>query len=141
MIGRLVKSGVYRFITKTAGYIPIDLLLRVVGRNLLVLYYHVISDKPIAHIRHLYRYKGVREFCEDLDSILKLFKPISLDDILDNSRSGKPLPSRSVFLTFDDGLREMSEIVAPILKRKGLNAAFFINSGFWEIKNYFIDSK
>lgn len=137
MIKRLVKNGVHRTITGVGACMPLSLLLRVTGRNLLVLYYHVVSDEPLGHIRHLYRYKGVKDFCDSLECVLKLFSPISLDDILDYSRSGKPPPSRSVFLTFDDGLREMSEIVAPILKRKGLPAAFFISSGFWENKDLF----
>jgi hypothetical protein len=39
-----------------------------------------------------------------------------------------------MFLTFDDGLREMYEIVAPILLAKGIPAAFFLNTDYLDNK-------
>jgi peptidoglycan/xylan/chitin deacetylase (PgdA/CDA1 family) len=41
------------------------------------------------------------------------------------------------FLSFDDGLRENYEIIAPVLKEKGIQAAFFINSAFVDNKQLF----
>ncbi|MFN3648007.1 MAG: polysaccharide deacetylase family protein [Armatimonadota bacterium] len=42
--------------------------------------------------------------------------------------SGRPLPERSVIITFDDGLQEQWEYALPILRRMGLSALFFVNT-------------
>jgi peptidoglycan/xylan/chitin deacetylase (PgdA/CDA1 family) len=40
-------------------------------------------------------------------------------------------------LSFDDGLKECAEIIAPILLKKGIPATFFINSGFVDNRKLF----
>ena len=88
-------------------------------------FYHVVSDKKLPHILNYY-YRNQHRFEKELDFILKFFKPVSLDYLLEN-----PLPKEKVFhLSFDDGLKECAEIIAPVLLRKGIPATFFINSGF-----------
>ena len=47
--------------------------------------------------------------------------------------SGK-LDRRCLHLTFDDGFRELHDVVAPILLRKGIPATFFVNSAFIDNK-------
>jgi hypothetical protein len=94
----------------------------------------VSDDAAIPHVRHLYKYKTVRQFEDDMDFVLKHYFPISLTDLLSSLRSGRPLRERSFLLTFDDGYREMSEIVAPILMKKGISATFFLNSAFIDNK-------
>lgn len=44
------------------------------------------------------------------------------------------LPKNAILLTFDDGFREMHDVVAPILLNKGVSATFFINSNFTDNK-------
>jgi peptidoglycan/xylan/chitin deacetylase (PgdA/CDA1 family) len=90
----------------------------------LILYYHAVSDENLPHIRHLYKYKNLDFFQKDLDYLQKHYSMISPADLLE----GKPLPNDSCLLTFDDGFRECSEIIAPILLERGINAAFFINN-------------
>ena len=41
---------------------------------------------------------------------------------------GKPLPERSLVITFDDGLREQCDHAWPVLSRLGIPAIFFINT-------------
>jgi len=93
------------------------------------------------HIKHLYEYKTVKQFKEDLDFLLKNYTPINLHDILYALKESSPFPDNSFFLTFDDGFREMSEVVAPILLQKGISATFFINSAFVDNKNLSHDQK
>src|SRR5262249_20730526 len=93
-------------------------------------YYHLISDAEVRHVRHLYPYKSTNEFKADLDFFLRRYSPIALSDLLDSLRHQRSLPPKSVLLTFDDGFREVSDIVAPILRAKGIAATFFVNTAF-----------
>lgn len=48
-------------------------------------------------------------------------------------RSGfalEPIPEKLVVLTFDDSAKTHSTIVAPILKKYGFGATFFVTEGF-----------
>jgi peptidoglycan/xylan/chitin deacetylase (PgdA/CDA1 family) len=44
--------------------------------------------------------------------------------------TAEPVPDRLVVLTFDDSVASQAEYVAPLLKRYGLGATFFITEGF-----------
>src|SRR5262249_43552768 len=84
----------------------------------------------VAHTRHLYRHRTARQFEADLDVMLQAFSPISLETVVEHLDADVPLPRRSMFLSFDDGLRQQLEIAAPILLRKGVPATFFITRDF-----------
>ncbi len=101
------------------------------GRSPLILpYYHMVSDEALPHVAPLYQYRTVRQFTDDVDFFLKHYEPVGLSDLLAHVNTGKILPPRAFLLSFDDGFREMAEIVAPILKAKGVPAVFFVNSAF-----------
>jgi peptidoglycan/xylan/chitin deacetylase (PgdA/CDA1 family) len=55
---------------------------------------------------------------------------VSLTDALDALRTGKPLPPRSVVLTFDDGYFDFASRAAPVMFRDGLTGTVFVVSGF-----------
>jgi len=65
----------------------------------------------------------------------KTFNPIELSDLLDFIKKEKKLKKRSLFITFDDGYSECYSIVAPILYKKGIPAAFFVCSDFIDNKS------
>jgi peptidoglycan/xylan/chitin deacetylase (PgdA/CDA1 family) len=90
----------------------------------------MVSDQDLWHIKHLYGYKSVRQFTDDLEFLLRYYAPIALPDLLDHVRLGRSLPNRAMLLTFDDGFREMHDVVAPILTAKGVSATFFVNTQF-----------
>jgi len=94
----------------------------------------MVSDDEVLHIKHLYAHKNIQQFKNDIDFLLKNYNPISLFDILDYLKENRSLPDKAFLLTFDDGFREMHDIVAPILLKKGVPATFFINSDFIDNK-------
>lgn len=93
-------------------------------------YYHVVNDDPLPHIRHLYAYRNILEFRRDLDTLLRYFCPIGLDDVINAVSGRQTIKQPSFHLTFDDGFRECHDIIAPILKEKGIPATFFVCTDF-----------
>lgn len=95
-------------------------------------FYHLVSNKSPEYIRN-YPYRNEKTFKQELDYILRYFTPVSLEELYEN-----PNPGKKVFhLSFDDGLRECAEMVAPILLQKGVPATFFVNTGFVDNKALF----
>ena len=90
----------------------------------------MVSNDEVLHTKYLYSHKNIKQFKDDLDFLLKNFNPINLFDLIDFLKHGRSLPDMAFLLTFDDGFREMYDIVAPILLKKGIPATFFINSDF-----------
>jgi peptidoglycan/xylan/chitin deacetylase (PgdA/CDA1 family) len=87
-------------------------------------FYHLVSDQ--AHpFQYNYQVLSTRRFRDDLDFLLEHFEPITLEEL----HSGMNLKN-SFHLSFDDGLRECFEVIAPILKEKGVPATFFVNPAF-----------
>lgn len=56
----------------------------------------------------------------------KNYHTISFNEVLEYFDSGKPLPSKSVILTFDDGWENQYVYAFPLLKKYGFTGTFFI---------------
>lgn len=95
-------------------------------------FYHVVSDEDLPHILN-YNYRNVKQFKAELDFYLQHFKPVSLDVL----HSKKRVSEKIFHLSFDDGLKECAEIIAPILLEKGIPATFFVNVDFIDNKALF----
>ena len=108
----------------------LGLLRKVSGENFIFPFYHLVSDTPLPHVKHLYPVVTKRQFLSDLDYLLKHFKPATTEDVLNYTRNHKKTEQPFFFLSFDDGMRECYDIVFPILEKKGLQAAFFVNPAF-----------
>lgn len=65
------------------------------------------------------------------------FKPISLIELLELKKSGFKTKEPCFHITFDDGLSEIYDTVAPILMKRKIPATFFINTDFIDNKNLF----
>lgn len=104
-------------------------------------YHHLVSDEDVLHVKHLYAYKNVKQFTNDLDYLLKHNRVVSVDEIVDAVKKGKQLPGNTFLLTFDDGFREIYDIVEPILSSKGVPSIFFINPAFVDNRELFYRCK
>jgi peptidoglycan/xylan/chitin deacetylase (PgdA/CDA1 family) len=110
--------------------VPFGLLQKLTGVIPLIPYYHGVSDDEVPHVKHLYQFKNVKQFRRDLDTFLKFYQVIDLRDLVSDLRTGRPLARNSLLLQFDDGFREVYDVVAPMLWEKGVTATFFLVSGF-----------
>jgi peptidoglycan/xylan/chitin deacetylase (PgdA/CDA1 family) len=118
------------WISAAAAIVPLDVWHSLCQSPMILPYYHMVSDEALPHVEPLYQYRTVRQFTDDVDFFLKHYQPVGLSDLLACVNNDKTLPPRAFLLSFDDGFREMTEIVAPILKSKGVPAVFFVNSTF-----------
>ena len=114
-----------RFISKQISRLISEKMLFKTDAPFFLPFYHTVSNENIPYILD-YPYLNLIQFEEELDYYLKYFKPVSLQFLLEN-----PYSKNKVFhLSFDDGLKECADLIAPVLLRKGIPATFFVNSGF-----------
>ncbi len=120
-----------------SSILPMSFLKKTSGVSTLLPYQHTVSDRELIHIKHLYPFKNVNLFKKDLEYLLKNFVPISPDKLVEKVNRNESIRDNSFLLTFDDGLKECAEIIAPILHEKGVPAIFFINPAFIGNKELF----
>jgi peptidoglycan/xylan/chitin deacetylase (PgdA/CDA1 family) len=118
-----VKS---RRIPQICSWVPLNLWHRLVRVELLVPHWHVASDEELPHISGLYQYRTLGQFTADLEFFLENYRPVSLEDVIDHLDGVRALPKRCFLPTFDDGFREVHDLLAPLLHRRGVPAAFFL---------------
>lgn len=121
-----------KFLAGPARFAGLHRLIRLSRQHVVFPFYHTVSELPLPHVSHLYALRTEREFEKDLDEMLLYFEAISLENYQEGSalQKGKP----HMVLSFDDGLAECHELIAPLLKKKGVPAVFFLN-------NHFIDNR
>ena len=72
---------------------------------------------------------GAAKFAEFCDFFGRYFRVLSLSEQVAASKAGRDLGG-SLSITFDDGYLNNFEVAAPILRRAGLPATFFVTTGF-----------
>ena len=98
------------------------------SRDALVLVYHGIFDeeKPEPFRYH----HTAAEFEAHLDWLGTRCTPVALADFARWKRGEWRPRKPPVLVTFDDGYRNNAVLAAPMLKRKGIPALFFLASGY-----------
>jgi len=112
------------------GLLPFPLLRAGTNYPPFLPFYHVVSDtKPDYIDSYVVRSSSVFE--KELDYLLRYFQPVDLKTIVRSPQK------KQMHLSFDDGLKECYTVIAPILKRKGIPATFFVNPCFVDNKEIF----
>lgn len=60
---------------------------------------------------------------------------VNFQEIFDYINNGKPLPKKSIFLTFDDGYLDNYVFAYPLLKKYGMKGTIFANPDFVDKRN------
>jgi peptidoglycan/xylan/chitin deacetylase (PgdA/CDA1 family) len=98
-------------------------------------FYHIVSEVVPIHVKNLYPVVSPKHFIADLEFMLKHFIPINVNEIPLVLAGQKQLSKPAIFLSFDDGFKEISTVVAPILLEKGIPATFFVSPAFVDNKD------
>ena len=136
-----IKNVIQSTLGKSAASLPTSALFKLTKQNSILPFYHAIADQPLAHIKHLYQVKTSKEFSADLDFLLRNFEPVDFQRFLELKSNPTKTQKPYFLLSFDDGLREVKEVIAPILKSKGIPAVCFLNSDFVDNKALFFRYK
>jgi peptidoglycan/xylan/chitin deacetylase (PgdA/CDA1 family) len=125
-------------LTHLSSFLNLEKSIQNSSIKIIFPFYHAVNDNPGAHLKHLYPIKSRNEFTEDLDKLLQYYEPLSPDFLI----NGIPKYDRPGFiLSFDDGLREVKEVIAPLLLSKGIPSIFFLNNNFIDNKGLFFRYK
>lgn len=69
-------------------------------------------------------------FIEQLEALGRRFTFIGLERVLDRADGGRPIPPRSLAVTFDDAYRDFAETAWPALRRLGIPVALFVPTAY-----------
>ena len=124
------SGSIKRILSPYTGFIPVEKLIASSVHRFVLPFWHAVSDVPLPHLSQLYRVPTVSEFERNLVFLLKNYKPASVEDVFRLADTKGKSDQNLFFPSFDDGLAECYHVIAPLLKRKGIQAAFFINPAF-----------
>ena len=122
MLGHLKR----RWGPRVCSLIPLNVWHRLVDVELVIPHWHVVSDEQLEHVSGLYKFRNLRQFKADLDFFLRFYTPVSLQDLIRHLDGGDRLPKRCFLPSFDDGFREIYDVVAPVLYAQGIPGVFFL---------------
>jgi len=100
-------------------------------RNLIrVLTYHAVDEPETADL-----YPGVLSatpsgFARQMEHLARRYCVVSLDRAMEAIQGGRPLPPRSVLVTFDDAYDNFAEHAWPVLKSLELPVTLFVPTAF-----------
>lgn len=116
-------------------------LIQKSGHTIVLPFYHAVTDENPIHIKHLYTPRSVDAFKNDIQFLTENYTSISLERLIELKRGGEAIKENYFHLTFDDGLSEFYEVIAPLLKEKKIHATVFLNSDFIDNKKMFFRFK
>ncbi len=123
----IIKQFIFPFVAKSLNTTH---LCRLNKQNVIHVFYHTASGEYLPHIHPLYNPKNTKEFIQDIDFLLKHFQPVGIQDVYLDAMQQQKIQKPSFHLSFDDGLREVHDIILPILHDKGVPCTVFVNSHF-----------
>jgi peptidoglycan/xylan/chitin deacetylase (PgdA/CDA1 family) len=129
-------------VTSDRDYYVSHRLVVALGRqtiDLPILLYHYIRTPPSIYVERLGYNLSVspRDFEVQMDWLASHgYHPVDFNDVRAYFAGARPLPSKPVVITLDDGYRDLYTTAYPILASHGFKAVAYIVSGFVGWKQY-----
>ena len=139
-----VKSAVTLGARAAAGRLlhptPTRFWRKAFPKTVVGLCYHMVADANPTHLKH-YSALAPADFEADLTYLKREFGFISYDQLADRRNSGNFVRDNRAIVTFDDGFAQCATVAAPILRRYGAGAVFFIITDLIDNAVVFRESK
>jgi peptidoglycan/xylan/chitin deacetylase (PgdA/CDA1 family) len=97
---------------------------------LTILLYHGVTETASTGIENYSgKHIAAATFAAQMKTLRRHCAVLSIDEVVELLREGKPLPRRAVAVSFDDGFANNYTIAAPILDDMRVPAVFYVSSG------------
>ena len=83
----MLKKNVKNIAKIGANLFALEHLVSITGKNILLPFYHAVSDNCPLHLKKLYQPRAIEQFKNDLDFLLKHYRSISLLELIDISEA------------------------------------------------------
>lgn len=100
--------------------------MKVIKRSLRIIYYHLVTGKASNYYLSKHSF-GPRAFYNQIKYLKKKFNIISLDQAYEIVTENKEF-NNNLVITFDDGFREIYDLVFPILSTENISATVYLIS-------------
>jgi len=112
--------------SKAATTVPLATVMKSNNEGVPIVMYHSVVDiLPVSQSDGLKitkdNFAAQMKYLKDND-----FRTLTMDEINDFLKNNKPIPKKSVALTFDDGYEDNYSNVYPLLKSYGFKATVFV---------------
>jgi peptidoglycan/xylan/chitin deacetylase (PgdA/CDA1 family) len=120
------------FLARQLGNLGLVRLLERVARrpSLLIVTYHRIGTPADSPYYDAVYSATPEAFAEEVRFLRDRFRLITLDELLDRADAAFSLTEPTVLITFDDGYRDNLDAALPVLQTLGVQATFFLVTGF-----------
>jgi peptidoglycan/xylan/chitin deacetylase (PgdA/CDA1 family) len=102
--------------------------------------WHMVADAAPPHLKH-YRVLTPAQFKADLDHLQAQFGVMSYRELEERRAALPSVRDNHAVLSFDDGFSQCAEVIAPILKARGLDAVFFVITDLIDNRIMFREAK
>jgi peptidoglycan/xylan/chitin deacetylase (PgdA/CDA1 family) len=102
------------------------LLDRLGPPGVVILMYHSIVEDPRSTLNSIGLSQSRSSFEAQICALAQRFAPVTMEQVTQFAKEGRPLPRRAVAVTFDDGFADNYDCALPVLMRYGVPATFYI---------------
>lgn len=96
-----------------------------------VLTYHRIADPDdTPDLDPLLVSATPETFRRQMEHLRRRYRPVALEQVVEASKGGEPLPDRAVHVTVDDAYRDFAEYAWPILRELGIPVTVFVPTAY-----------
>lgn len=103
------------------------LYLYIRRRPKIIVYHDVFKDKSGATLPW---FVSMENFEKQLAYLKRHYVNLPLSDLIHAAGSGRPIPRNGITITFDDGYENNYKYAAPLLRKYGFTATFFVCPDF-----------
>lgn len=73
---------------------------------------------------------GRQRFVDHMDTLVELgYTGLSIGELMDLKRAARPVPDKTVLVTFDDGFADFASSAWPVMRARGIPVTLYVTAG------------